>query len=306
LVENGSELGLWPQTGGRTPAPTRPRGLVDSPLIAQADAARRPTRGLAAAAIGLILPFAFVGAGAAASQALRLSDPAAATLLVSLLALGPLVVAAWVMMQLVEGRPARAERPPLLPSIAVGTLIGAAGFGLAIVLAAWGPGASLKAAGMTPLSFLIALALILLQATGEEVFFRGWLLPILTSRWGAWVGLIATSLLFAAPHYVGSPLTPLAVLNDTLAGVVFGVLALRTGGLAAPIAAHFAWNFTEAHVLGAYPNPGIDPLGALFDLEFSGPGWRTGGEAALNGALPATLALGLMAIAAYALSPRPR
>lgn len=209
-------------------------------------------------------------------------------------------------MSVIEGRPAATTRARLGAALGFGVLLAGVGLGLALALPALGQGTSLKAAGLAIPGFAAAFLVMLFQTVGEEVFFRGWLLPILTSRWGAWVGLAASSLLFAAPHFIGSPLSPLAVLNDTLAGTVFGLLALRTGGLAAPIAAHFTWNFAEAHLLGAYPNPGIDPLGSILDLEFFGPGWLTGGEAALNGALPATVALGLMAVSAYLWAPRPR
>ncbi len=308
MADPASELDLLPKVSATGPAPQAPGGrgpLVDSPLIEQTDAARRPMPGLWAAAIGLT-PFATVLAGVAAVQALKPQSEVEATVIVSIVALGPLLVAAWLLMSVVEGRPARTRRPGLVASVAFGMLLALAGLGLATAIPALAGGAMLKPVQAAPLALATAFGLIGLQAAGEEVFFRGWLLPILTSRWGAWVGLIASGVLFAAPHFIGSPLTPLAVVNDTLAGVVFGMLALRTGGLAAPIAAHFAWNFTEAHVIGVFPNPGVDPLGSIVDLDLSGPAWLTGGEAALNGAAPTVAALALMATAAYALAPRPR
>jgi hypothetical protein len=78
--------------------------------------------------------------------------------------------------------------------------------------------------------------------------------------------------------------------------VVFGLLAMRTGGLWAPFAAHWAWNWGEQSVAGATPNPGIDSLGALFDLDLSGPALLSGGADALNGAISTTVVLGILAL----------
>jgi hypothetical protein len=83
----------------------------------------------------------------------------------------------------------------------------------------------------------------------------------------------------------------LAFLNVFLAGVLFGVLALRTGGLWAPVAAHWAWNAAEMSGLGLTPNPGLDPLGSVWDMDLGGPSWLGGGRDELNGSITATAVL---------------
>lgn len=137
----------------------------------------------------------------------------------------------------------------------------------------------------------IAAILALFQVSGEELFFRGWLQPLLGARWGAWVGLGATSVLFGAAHAVTGPISVLAVINDVLAGAVFGLLALRSGGLWAPILAHWGWNWTEQALLGLTPNPGVDPLGSLFDYDLVGPRLLSGGADEMNGSIAATASL---------------
>lgn len=141
------------------------------------------------------------------------------------------------------------------------------------------------------------LALTAFQAGGEEVFFRGWLQPVLCARWGPWLGLLATALLFALLHLVAGERSTLALVNLMLGGATFGLLALRTGGLFAPFAMHLGWNWTESSLLGLYPNPGVGPTGALIDLDFVGPGVWTGGADAMNGSLAATLPLALLLVA---------
>ena len=56
---------------------------------------------------------------------------------------------------------------------------------------------------------------------------------------------------------------PVSLLNILLAGIWFGLLALRTGGLLAPILAHFGYNWAEEMIFGASPNPGVGAFGSV-------------------------------------------
>jgi membrane protease YdiL (CAAX protease family) len=190
----------------------------------------------------------------------------------------------------------------------IGAVFGFAGFGLAVGVSQLFGVIVAGSTAPAPMAHRLAgmaagLGLVAFQAYGEELFFRGWLQPILAARWGPAVGIGATSILFAVAHGLVRPLGILALVNDTLAGLAFGVIAFRSGGLIAPFAAHFAWNWAEQSVLGLTPNPGVDPLGSLFDLDLKGPAMLSGGPDELNGAVGATL--GLLAIIACALWWRP-
>jgi membrane protease YdiL (CAAX protease family) len=96
-------------------------------------------------------------------------------------------------------------------------------------------------------AFLIVIILTSpIQAAGEEVFFRGYLMQALGSLYGRpWFGVIVSSVVFAFFH--GSQNVPLFV--DRLAfGLLAAALVWRTGGLEAGIAAHvinnvFAYTF---------------------------------------------------------------
>lgn len=87
------------------------------------------------------------------------------------------------------------------------------------------------------LGFLLVLLITSpLQAIAEEVFFRGYLLQAIGSASGrAWVGIVASALLFAFFH--GSQ-SPALFAHRFVFGLVAGWLVLRTGGLEAGIAAH--------------------------------------------------------------------
>jgi CAAX protease family protein len=75
-----------------------------------------------------------------------------------------------------------------------------------------------------------------LAPLAEEVFFRGFLFPVLRSRWGTAAGVIATGALFSLVHASGSPAEALIVLFVLGAGLC--LLYLRTGSLLPCIGVH--------------------------------------------------------------------
>ncbi len=198
-----------------------------------------------------------------------------------------------------ERRPAVRTPVGMFRAALLGVSSGVVGLAVALLLAA-GLGAATLAplaplgAGTLALGVAISACITLSQAAAEEILFRYWLLPVLASRWGVWAGLGVTALLFAAAHLVIGTASPLGLLNIFLAGVLFGLLVLRTGRLSAAIGAHWAWNWCERSIAGAVPNPGIDRLGSLFNVELAGPALLGGSREGLNGAIEVSLALLLL------------
>jgi membrane protease YdiL (CAAX protease family) len=85
------------------------------------------------------------------------------------------------------------------------------------------------------------------SSIGEELLFRGALLP--------WFGVWLQAAIFAGLH-VGPGRRFLAwTASAFVLGVAFGELALETGSLGGPIAAHFTINFLNLrHIVGAREN----------------------------------------------------
>ena len=81
----------------------------------------------------------------------------------------------------------------------------------------------------------------------EEIFYRGLLQRALVRRFGVWPGILGSAALFGASHFQLLQLPALVVF-----GIVLGLLAYRTGRLAAPIAAHIVFNMlTVVFLVGA-------------------------------------------------------
>jgi uncharacterized protein len=95
-----------------------------------------------------------------------------------------------------------------------------------------------------PLPDAEVLVLAMASALGEEIFFRGALLPA--------IGLSASSLVFALLH-VGPKLRYLPwTVYSLVAGLVFGQLYLWSGDLTGPVVAHFTVNFLNLRFLSAH------------------------------------------------------
>ncbi|MBS1124316.1 MAG: Abortive infection protein [Deltaproteobacteria bacterium] len=86
-----------------------------------------------------------------------------------------------------------------------------------------------------PLTGREILIVALASSIGEELLFRGALLPWL----GVWIQGIVFAMLHVGPGRRFVPWT----LSALVLGIAFGWLAVWTNNLGAPIAAHFAINF---------------------------------------------------------------
>jgi membrane protease YdiL (CAAX protease family) len=138
---------------------------------------------------------------------------------------------------------------------------------------------------------LLGTLLLFVQTAGEEVYVRGWLQPVLGRAFGGFVAVALAAAIFVVLHLIVGARSPLTLFNLFLAGAWFGLLALRTGGLAAPIAAHFGWNWAESVLLGLDPNPGVGMFGAVFNLDMRGPAAWGGSPEGLNASVATSFVL---------------
>ncbi len=90
---------------------------------------------------------------------------------------------------------------------------------------------------------------VIINATAEELVFRGVLFDALQSQWSGWFTLIATALLFGFGHLRGYPSGLLGACLAALFGFIVGALRLWTGGLALPIVAHMGADATIYGIL---------------------------------------------------------
>jgi hypothetical protein len=84
------------------------------------------------------------------------------------------------------------------------------------------------------------LALIaLLAGVGEELFFRGWLQSVLTSKFEAWLGILIASALFGLAHYLSRTYAIYAGLTGLYLGVIYQI----SGNLYMVMVIHTLYDF---------------------------------------------------------------
>ena len=195
----------------------------------------------------------------------------------------PALLAAWL-----SATPMRLGRAG---EAGAGFAIGLAGFALAFGIAALGAVTALQPAPLALLPFLLGILAIGFQSAVEEIIFRGWIQPLLTRHIGPWGGIAVAAIAFGLLHILAGANTAISILNICLAGALFGLLAWRSGGLLAPIAAHFSWNWAETVLFGLSPNPGVDVWGAVWNFELGGAVLWSGGGEGMNASLAETFVL---------------
>ena len=135
------------------------------------------------------------------------------------------------------------------------------------------------------------LAILTVPAAAEEVLFRGYPMRVLLRSWGPGVALVVTSVAFAALHGWNPEVGPLALANIGLAGVLLGVVYLKTGSLWWATGVHAGWNFATAF-LADLPLSGMKIVDSpMVEVASGGLTVVTGGAFGLEGGLAATAAL---------------
>jgi uncharacterized protein len=184
-----------------------------------------------------------------------------------------------------------------LKNLGLGSVLGTATLFLAALLATATRGLHFRFDLAGPRSIgetlAVSAAIFVFAAAAEEMLFRGYPLQTLRRANLAWLGVLLTSVPFAAVHLNNPNAVPgFTFLNTALAGVWLAVAYLRTRSLWLPLALHWSWNWAQASLLGL-PVSGIEriaPAPLLRALNV-GPDWLTGGAYGIEGGAACTVAL---------------
>lgn len=141
----------------------------------------------------------------------------------------------------------RAPSPSSLGGFSFGVLLGVASFGAHIAIVAtfagpirfeWVPGVGVVAASIYFLRFFATSCM-------EEWGFRGFALQRLTKVWGTWPAVCVTAVAFGLSHLSYGWEMETILLGVVPGGLLWGMSAIATRGLAVPIGLHAAWNFAS-------------------------------------------------------------
>jgi hypothetical protein len=134
-----------------------------------------------------------------------------------------------------------------------------------------------------------ALAFLALPAAAEEAVLRGYPLQALAEAWGPAWALGITSFAFGGLHLANPEVTALALTNVAAAGLLLGVVYLKTASLWWATGAHLGWNWAHGWVADV-PVSGLELMDAPFyEGVSSGPAWLGGGGFGPEGSAVATV-----------------
>ena len=140
-------------------------------------------------------------------------------------------------------------------------------------------------------SMLLWLGAMILVGLNEEYLFRGYALQCLWRGAGFWPAALITTAIFAGLHLTKPHENPIDIGMIFALGLALCLSVRRTGSLWWAAGWHFAFDFGQFFLIGTR-NGGQTPLGHLFDVNFPGPAWITGGELGTEASvfmIPATI-----------------
>lgn len=138
---------------------------------------------------------------------------------------------------------------------------------------------------------VVAAVMFAVQASTEEMLYRGWMQNVIAVRQGAFLAIFIVTVAFTWAHSRNPGFSLLPGVNLVLFAVFLSLLTLRTGGLWAGCAWHAGWNWSLSNLWGV-PLSGIEPEGgSAMAWHLSGPAVLTGGAWGPEGGLLATAVL---------------
>lgn len=128
----------------------------------------------------------------------------------------------------------------------------------------------------------------------EELMFRTLPLFVFAERYPIILAVVLNGLLFGAVHMANPGFTWLAMLNITLAGILFAVYTLQKKNLSWAVGIHFGWNFAQGILLG-YKVSGTDTPGVLVAKPI-GNTYLSGGVFGIEGSVVCTSVLAILIV----------
>ena len=152
------------------------------------------------------------------------------------------------------------------------------------------------ATGYLRLDFLLGcLFSFLCGAFLEELFFRGYVLRKLLEKFSSVISLTLSSLIFCLLHCLNDNVTFLSITNIFLAGLLLGILFIKTKNIWLATGFHFLWNYVHA-ILGFNVSGGEYP--SILHLNFESTNLFNGGDFGFEGSYVCTIII-LLALCFY-------
>ncbi|HEY1759808.1 MAG TPA: CPBP family intramembrane glutamic endopeptidase [Bryobacteraceae bacterium] len=136
---------------------------------------------------------------------------------------------------------------------------------------------------------VLASALLLFGAAGEEMMFHGYAFQLLVRYLGAFATILPVGIAFGLAHMGNQSSSMLGIVNTVLWGALLGYACYRTGTLWMPIGMHFGWNVMLPLAGANLSGFTIRIMG--YALTSTAGGFRSGGDYGPEGSVLTTAAV---------------
>jgi membrane protease YdiL (CAAX protease family) len=153
-------------------------------------------------------------------------------------------------------------------NLLIGYLIGF-GMNTAMILLAWlHEDIKLYFNKFELIPFIILFIAVFIQSAAEELICRAFIYQrvLRTYRGRFWLAVLLNSVFFAAIHLGNNGVSPMAIVDLAVTGVLFSAMVYYFDSLWMAMAAHAGWNFTQS-ILAGLPNSGNVLPYSVFKLD---------------------------------------
>lgn len=180
----------------------------------------------------------------------------------------------------------------------VGAVAGTVLFGMAILICVLTRSLTLTVQRFSVGVWILYLIGFLIQGMSEEVLCRGYFMVSVARRNHLALAVFLNSFVFSLLHVFNPGVTPLALLNVMLFGVLASFYVLRRGNLWGACAAHSLWNFVQGNVFGVSVSGTGSGASLMAATQIDGKEIWNGGAFGAEGGLAVTivLILGILAV----------
>jgi membrane protease YdiL (CAAX protease family) len=194
------------------------------------------------------------------------------------------IVYRWVVKLTERRQVAELVGPGAFGAVSLGTVLGVAMFGAVIANIAFLGHYTVDGIG-SPSGAIGLIGFMAAAAVTEELLFRGVLLRIIEGRFGTWIALASTSIVFGLIHLVNPNATLWGAIAIAIeAGGMLGAAYIATRSLWLPIGLHFGWNIAASAIFSTEVSGNGTPQG-LLDAATSGPTLVSGGAFGPEGSI---------------------
>lgn len=131
--------------------------------------------------------------------------------------------------------------------------------------------------------------IFIIQPFGEEIYTRGWIIPLFSKNYTVLVAILVSALFFISAHTGNNGFNLVALINLLLISIFLALLFLKCDNIWICGAFHSAWNFTQSYLLGFHVS-GID-TSSIMHFSQTTPNMINGGAFGPEAGLIATFVI---------------